>query len=237
MRVTWVSRKGGRRINEDSVGKITKNGMTCVAVADGLGGHSAGEVASKTAVESLFRSFSESPSLSEDKLRGYVTDAHNAVREKAMTDPDYLHMSSTIAAVIIKGRRAVWCHVGDSRLYRFSSGRIAEVTEDHSLAFRDFKEGLIEYDDIRRSGNQNKLTNAVGLYIEDMAVSGIRPAGSETSFLLCTDGWWEYVTEDDMEETLRESRNSREWLEKMLDIRESRAGEGSDNYTAAAITM
>ncbi len=237
MRVTWVSRIGGRRVNEDAVGKMTKNGITCVAVADGLGGHSAGEIASRTAVDSLFRSFSESPAFSKDKLRGYVTDAHNAVQQKALTDPDYLHMSSTLTVILIKGRRALWCHVGDSRLYRFSSGRIAEVTEDHSLAFKDFMDGLIEYDDIRRSSNQNKLMDAVGLYIEDMAVSEIRAAGPETDFLLCTDGWWEYVTEEDMEDTLKESRNSREWLEKMLSIRESRAGEGSDNYTAAVIAM
>ena len=237
MRVTWVSRVGGRKINEDAVGKISRNGITCVAVADGLGGHSAGEIAAKTAIESIFEDFSESPEFSREALQKYVTDAHKTVFEKASTDPAYVNMSSTIVVILIKGKRAVWCHVGDSRLYRFCAGRLEEVTDDHSLAFMDFMEEKIEYDDIRRSENQNKLTNAVGLYIKDLKVSPVYTAAPETNFLLCTDGWWEYVTENDMEDTLKESKNSREWLEKMLDIRERRAPLGSDNYTAAVIAM
>ena len=237
MRVTWVSRIGGRKVNEDAVGKLTKNGITCIAVADGLGGHNAGEVASRTAVDTILKRFSEEPEFSREALTRYVTEAHNAVFEKSTTDPDYLHMSSTIVVLLIKGRRSVWCHVGDSRLYRFRNGWITEVTEDHSIAFRDFMEGLIEYGEIRNSSNQNKLTNAVGQYIENMVISQIRTADSATSFLLCTDGWWEYVTEEEMEETLRESYNSREWLEKMLEIRENTAPEGSDNYTAAVVFM
>ena len=237
MRVTWVSRKGGRAVNEDAAGKLTKNGVTCVAVADGLGGHNAGEVASKTALGAFLNSFSQKPVFSAQRMTECFEAAHEAVRGKSMTDPDYIGMSSTLTALMIKGGRALWCHVGDSRLYRFRSGRIAEVTEDHSLAFRDFMNGVIEYDDIRRSRAQNKLTNAVGLFIGDMKVSEIRREDRDTDFLLCTDGWWEYVTEDDMESTLSGSANSREWLERMLGLRESRAAEGSDNYTAAAVAL
>ena len=237
MRVTWVSRIGGRAVNEDAVGKISRNGITCVAVADGLGGHNSGEVASKTAIDSLFKSFADSPAFSREALEKYVNSANKEVFRRAGTDPMYINMSSTLAAILIKGKRAVWCNVGDSRLYRFKNSRIAEVTEDHSLAFKDFMDGRIEYDDIRRSENQCKLTNAVGSYIKDLEISDICAAEPGTSFLLCTDGWWEYVTEDDMEDTLKASSNTREWLESMLEIRESRAPRDSDNYTAAVISM
>ncbi len=237
MRVTWVSRTGGRKVNEDAIGKIRDKGILCIAVADGLGGHNAGEVASKLAVETILKSFSDMPEFSKESITRYITDAHNAILGKSKTDPDYLYMSSTVVVLLVKGKKAIWAHVGDSRLYRIEKNRIAEVTEDHSLAFLDFMKGNIEYDQIRESENQSRLTNALGSYIKDLKVSEITTLSGTTAFLLCTDGWWEYVREEDIESLSESSRDARSWLEKMLAVREANAPENSDNYTAAAVFM
>lgn len=237
MLVTWVSRKGGRIENEDAVGKIKAKNILCAVVADGLGGHLGGKLASNTAVEAILGSFSQNPEFSPEAVKTYIQSGSAAIAEIAKNDPDYVHMSSTVAVILIKGGKAIYANVGDSRIYRFRDDRLIEVSEDHSVAFTDFLNGNIEYDDIRTSKNQNKLTSALGMGLNDINVSEIIPVDSHTSFLLCTDGWWEYVTEEEMENTSAASVSSREWISAMLEIREAKAPENSDNYTAAAIML
>ncbi len=237
MIVTLVSKKGGRKINEDAAGRAKKNGIVCVVLADGLGGHNGGSVASRLAVETVIDAFNKKPVLSEEGIRQYISMANDAIMARADTDEDYGHMSSTIAVLLIKGKKAVWGNVGDTRLYRFHHNRIEEVTEDHSLAFIDFMCGDIEYDDIRRSPYQNKLTSALGIASGEMNISRMTDIDNYTSFLLCTDGWWEYVSDEDMEDTLKASGSGKEWITRMLRIRESAAPEVSDNYSAAAVVM
>ncbi len=213
------------------------NGITCVVVADGLGGYTGGAAASRIAVDTVFDSFKKKPGFSKECIEQYISLACEAIRKKSKESPDNMYMSSTIAVLLINGQNAVWAHVGDSRLYRFENKMIAEVTDDHSIAFEDFMSGLIEYGEIRTSPNQNKLTNALSISPCTISVSDITPIDGSSSFLLCTDGWWEYVTEEEMEQTLGKASNSREWLRAMLDIRENAAPENSDNYTAAAVMM
>lgn len=237
MVVTWVSRKGGREVNEDAVGKEKAQGIVCVVVADGLGGHNGGKIASELVVNTILESFVKNPGFSKEHLEGYINKAKENVVGKAMANPELLHMSSTAVVLLIKGRRAMWANVGDSRLYRFSHGEICEVTEDSSLAFLDFARGDIEYDEIRTSPNQNKLTSAIGISMDTVNFSQECKINHSTAFLLCTDGWWEYVTEHDMEKIFSQSLNSRECLAEMIKIREKKAPDGSDNYTAAVVML
>ncbi len=237
MIVTWVSKKGGRASNEDAVGKARKKGIVCVVVADGLGGHNGGKIASAMAVDEIISAFCQDPVFSREHIEKYILNANEKIVERAKTDPNLLYMSSTVAVLLIKGRNAIWANVGDSRIYRLSEGRIAEVSEDHSVAFLDFVNGDIEYPDIRKSGNQNKLTSALGVAMDGMNISEKIHINASASFVLCTDGWWKYVTEEDMETAFVQSSDTKEWLERMLQIRESKAPEDSDNYTAAVVTV
>ena len=237
MIVTWICKEGGREVNEDAVGKIRKKGIVCVAVADGLGGHSGGTLASKLAIDTVLSEFAKEPVFSKEYIEKYIMAANEAIVSHAMNDPELLYMSSTIAVLLIKGRRAIWANVGDSRMYRLSEGVVAEVSEDHSLAFLDFVNGTSEYDDIRRSPNQNKLTSALGIALDGVNVSDKIHINASTSFVLCTDGWWEYVTEEDMENTFKSSCDTQKWLEKMIAIREEKAPANSDNYTAAIVVI
>ncbi|MGM9936997.1 MAG: PP2C family protein-serine/threonine phosphatase [Candidatus Ornithomonoglobus sp.] len=237
MLVTVVSKKGGRRINEDAAGRTKKKGIVCVVLADGLGGHYGGSIASGLAVETVLAAFNEKPIFSAEGVRQYISLANNAIMARADADEKYGHMSSTIAVLLIKGKKAVWGNVGDTRLYRFHHNRIEEVTEDHSLAFMNFMNGEIEYDDIRTSPDQNKLTSALGIASGEMNISKVIDIDNYTSFLLCTDGWWEYVSDEDMEDTLKNSQSGKEWITKMIEIRDDAAPAGSDNYSAAAVVI
>lgn len=235
MVITWVTREGGRAVNEDAVGKARAKGIVCVVVSDGLGGHNGGRIASELTVNTILESFNNNPGFSKEHLSRYINDARNKVMDKAVEDPDLLYMSSTAVVLLIKGRRAIWASVGDSRLYRIQNGEICEVTEDNSIAFLDFANGDIEYDDIRKSPNQNKLTSAVGVSMDIVNYSDMCKINSSTVFVVCTDGWWVYVNEEEMESTLKTSKNARHWLQKMIEIRNEKAPEDSDNYTAAIV--
>lgn len=237
MLVSGVSKKGGRPVNEDAWGEVRAGDILCVVVADGLGGHKGGMLASRIAVDTVLAKFVSAPGFSSETAKELAEAANLAVREKAGTDPELVRMSTTIVILLIKGRSAVWANVGDSRLYRFEENMIAEVTEDHSLAFADFMNGVTEYDDIRRSDKQNMLTNALGLSFGGVSLHNPIELASVTAFLLCTDGWWEYVNEDQMEQTLKNSKNTRAWIDAMLKIHDLNATGTCDNYTAAAIML
>ena len=157
MVIKSISKEGGREHNEDYIGYTRRKGITCVVVADGLGGHSGGEIASKLTVNTVLEAFESDPGFSKEYIEKYINTANDAVVEKAMNDPLLLHMSSTVVVLLVKGRRALWSNVGDSRIYKLFEGSISDVSEDHSLAFLDFVRGTIEYDQIRTSPNQNKF--------------------------------------------------------------------------------
>lgn len=237
MIITWISKEGGRTINEDAVGKSKKRGIVCLVVADGLGGHRGGEIASGLAVNTILSEFEKDPGFSKEHILKYIESAKEKITDRAMNDPELLYMSSTAAVLLIKGRRAIWANVGDSRIYKFCDGLITDVSEDHSLAFIDFVNGVIEYDQIRTSPNQNKLTSAIGVSMDGVNVSDISHINSHTSFLLCTDGWWEHIPDNDMETALSKAKSAEEWLSEMLKIREENAPSDSDNFTAAAVMI
>lgn len=237
MLVSGVTKKGGRPVNEDAWGEVYAKGIECVVAADGLGGHSGGSLASRAAVDAVMEDFKAAPEFSADALARLVAAANKAVMTRAETDPALVHMSTTIAILLIKGRNAMWATVGDTRIYLFEDNMIVEVTEDQSLAFADFVDGVIEYDDIRRSEKQNLLTNALGASFGEANVRDMVRLVNNAAFLVCTDGWWEYVTEPQMEGALKASKNAHDWLSAMLTIREGAAPERSDNYTAAAVLL
>ena len=235
MRVTYVTRAGGRKINEDYIGEGRKNKILCVVVCDGLGGHNSGEIASRTVVTTILKEFERAPEFSKEALTRYIKKANIAVMDMSVHDPECFGMASTAAVLLIKGNRALWANIGDTRLYRLEKDRIAEVTEDHSIAFERFMHGDIEYGDIRKSSDQNKLTSAIGTEDMRINISEERFIDKDTSFLICTDGWWEYVDEDELEYATGECQSVRKRLERMISVREENAPSNSDNYTAAIV--
>ena len=236
MRFAAVSEKGGRDKNEDAFNVIKRNGIYCFVLADGLGGHGSGEVASRIAVDTVLKCFAAQTEISADMLYSYIEAAQNAILEARNASPENADMATTITVLISDGEKAIWAHCGDSRIYRFRKHLIQEVTDDHSVAFVSFMAGEISYDEIRVSPDQNKLLRTLSdgnKFRPD--ITGPVEVDKHTKFLLCSDGLWEYVHEDYMEKTMKKSATPKKWLDKLIEERNSKAPYNSDNYSAIAV--
>lgn len=237
MAAAGVSKRGGRAKNEDYIGQAHQDGISCYVVADGLGGHGSGEIASQMAVKAVLDCFVKSPAVSEQMLKHYFDYAQEVIVQKKEQDKNCKNMATTIVVLVTDGKRAVWGHLGDSRLYRLHKKLLYEITDDHSVAFVSYQIGEIPYySDIRNSPDQNKLLKILGEREKyDPQISNVISIDKHTKFLLCTDGFWKYVTEEDVEYTAKKSRTEKEWLDKMNAIVEKNLTPTSDNYSAITV--
>ncbi len=235
MRIASITGKGGRPKNEDSIGKLNRDGLCCMVVADGLGGHGGGDIASSIAVDTVLQSFNAAPDVSSEAVRAYVEAAQAAILDMKETSAAMSKIATTIAVVVANDKNAVMAYCGDSRIYRIRGKLIQEVTDDHSVSFAAFCAGEIRYTEIRHHPDRSKLLHSLGTEAGfHVDVSDVIKIGKNDKFLLCSDGFWEYVTEDFMEETLKYARGPRDWLVKLVDERRRSAPDGSDNYSAIA---
>ncbi|MBQ3426402.1 MAG: serine/threonine-protein phosphatase [Clostridia bacterium] len=236
MRKAILSDKGGREVNEDAVGRLRNSDIYCFALADGLGGHGGGDIASQLAVSTVLQCFKTQADIAEDMMEAYFEAAQHAVNEKSEEEPKLQGMRTTLVTLLTDGERAIWMHCGDSRLYRLKKHLIQEITDDHSVAFASFLAGDIDYDEIRNSPDQNKLIRTIGGNSKSRPdISEAVKVGRNTSFLLCSDGFWEYVDEDHIESTRKKASSPRDWLIAMEREIKRNAPPDADNYSAIAV--
>ena len=217
---------GHRENNEDAYAVFdTANGFLAIA-ADGLGGHNNGEYASRQAVETISTCLADTP-LSEDAVEDAIIKANEDICLLQHSKPE---AKTTIALLWTAGESAIVANVGDTRIYQFRDGRIVYQSTDHSVAQLSVIAGEITAEDIRKSPDRNRLTRSLGQreapWIDIVSLK-IRPGDR---FLLCSDGFWESVTEDQMLQGAAEDVDA--WLSEMRFIAESRA---HDNNTAIAV--
>jgi PPM family protein phosphatase len=213
------------------------DGAGCWVLCDGLGGHWGGGIASQLAVDAALKSFEADPRVAQDALVAHVDRAQRAVLERQHNQPELAGMRTTIVVLLAGAEGAVWAHVGDSRLYWFRDGKLREQTRDHSVPQRLADAGEIRADEIRFHEDRNRLLRSLGGNPDAGASTGAMagaPAPGDV-FLLASDGYWEWVTESEMQQDLAGCRGPEEWLERMeLRIR-GRAVQGHDNYSALAV--
>jgi serine/threonine protein phosphatase PrpC len=232
-----LSEPGGRDLNEDTCDFAESGTAACWVMADGLGGHRGGELASQTAAKAILESFSCKPEFSRAALQQHIAAAQDAVRKAQDADPVLASMRTTAVVLLTDSRQVLWAHVGDSRLYQFRKRGLAVQTEDHSVPQALVKAGEITPDQIRGHGDRNRLLRSIG------EKSGVQPAVLDTpsdllpgdAFLLCTDGFWEYVYETEMLADLVSSASPDEWLQRAESRLLSRVTGGHDNYSAIGI--
>ena len=151
--------RGGRDHNEDSLRASAEQGI--FVLADGLGGHRCGEVASQAAVDSIFTGMAQAEALEEAGLLDLFRSANEELLRR-QAQPGQEEMRTTAVALKLAGSTAVWAHIGDSRLYRFSNGELAGVTADHSVTYRKFLGGEISYMDVYHDDDRSRLLRVLG---------------------------------------------------------------------------
>jgi serine/threonine protein phosphatase PrpC len=224
---------GGREYNEDNV-RYSQNGDTCaVVIADGLGGHGGGQIASEITAETLVKLFMKTPTLQTQYIRDLFNYTNSQVL--AVQTPGKA-MKSTGVVLYIHDGSAMWAHAGDSRLYCFEKGRLTLQTLDHSVSQTAVFAGEITQDEIRFHEDRNRVLRAFG-GDEQIKAEVSEPLDLKTGqvFLLCTDGFWEYVLESEMQSLLAECAKPCEWLSAMTEILVKRAPQDNDNFSAAAV--
>ncbi len=206
-------------------------------MADGLGGHRGGEVASETAVQAMMDVWQPVQELTPDCIRNSIEDAQRAVLDKQSAEPALESMRTTLVLLACSEGKAIWGHVGDSRLYHFRDCAIAFQTKDHSVPQVMADAGEIDRSEMRKHPDRNRILRAVG------NPEGVKPTISDKpcyvyagdAFLLCSDGFWEYVTELEMMADLAKSADPEEWLKRMEIRLLDRVEPGNDNYSAVAV--
>ena len=228
---------GGRKTNQDYSGFQESEPFACWVVADGLGGHRGGESASRLAVKIILSEFMRQPEMSTQSLTGYFKAAQDAILREQQIDPLLCSMRTALVLLITSPEGAMWAHVGDCRLYHFHGGRIVFQTKDHSVPQVMVDAGDIKPQEIRNHEDRNRLLRTLG-HENDLRPTVERsahPVRPGDAFLLCTDGFWEYVLETEMAVDLARAREPASWLNLMTKRLLARVGNDYDNYTAIAI--
>ena len=238
--VSALSRSGARPFeNEDACGFLTRDGICFCVVADGAGGHKGGATASKIVVSRVLTWLRDNPSCDPQAVRHAILAANHGVLVEQRRDPKLADMRSTVIALAIDTQpgHAVWGHVGDSRLYAFREGALIHRTSDHSLAQQMIDTGYVSSEDMRNSVQRARLYAALG--VNDLAPPTLLEAPFNViegdAFLLCTDGWWDNIDADKMEQTLAHAASADDWLRSMEREILDRHRPGQDNYSALAV--
>lgn len=174
------------------------------AVADGMGGHLAGEVASRMAIEAVQRMARENECPGIAALREAVACAHETILAHAQDHIECAGMGTTLSVLWQGENYAYIAHVGDSRIYRLREGSLTQITQDHSLVEELVRAGLITREQARTHPRRNIITRALGTHGEnepDLLVTDVQDGDV---FLLCTDGLTGMVPDDEIERTLRD---------------------------------
>ena len=229
--------KGARTNNEDSY--LIDDGIWLIA--DGLGGHDCGETASEETVSYIRSRWMESKPMDADSLIQLTDEANDHLIGLQKSQAKYAAMRTTLVFAVTDGRQLRYVNVGDSRFYYFRAGRLIMQSEDHSVPAALVKLGQLSYEDIRSSEDRNKLLKVMGdnetLNLKSLPESLTIKDGD--AFILCSDGFWEYVYEQEMEIDLAKSESPKEWMNYMLKrlILRVKDQNDNDNFTAICVII
>jgi PPM family protein phosphatase len=220
-----------RRRNEDSYVVAPP----LFAVADGMGGAQAGEVASKLAAAAL-EDTDPGSIAGPEKVTSLIQEANRRVYERAANDPSTSGMGTTMTVALVEGDEVTIGHVGDSRAYVVRNGELEQLTEDHSLVNELLKSGKLSREEAEMHPQRSVITRAVGtdpdVDVDAFTVS----TGEGDVFLLCSDGLTDMVADEDILEIVEKHREDLDRATKALVSAANRGG-GEDNITVIAFAI
>ena len=233
-----LSKPGGRDVNEDAVGVRLADRGGLFVLADGLGSYGYGDVAASYTVRHLLQAYRpQSPSSAQRFLIDSIQEIQAGLHCLQQETMRYRSIRTTLAAAHLQDGKLTLAHAGDSRIYLFGKHRAIWRTTDHSVPQMRALSGQIRESQIAHHPDRSRLLNALGGDTENLKIDlTIQMADSWQAMLLCSDGFWEYVPQGQMQRTLRYSHSCGEWLAQM-EKSALKNGRRSvmDNYSAIAV--
>ena len=240
-----------REINEDNF--LVDKKLQLFVVADGMGGHASGEVASQLAVHEFRAAVESNKDMIERFAKGdasvrpqdilamlesAIHAAGSAVYQRGQEEPEKRGMGTTTSALLIAGERGFIAHVGDSRIYMLRAGQVVQLTEDHSLLNELIRRGKITkegFEDSPYKAYKNAVTRAVGVYetVQGDTIDFEILPGDQ--FLICSDGLHAYLDDAKIIELLRAGDAATDVAQKL--VAHANAGGGHDNITALVVRV
>lgn len=210
-------------------------GGAVFAVADGLGGHRAGEVASQAALESLDELSRKSPAIAVRELAASVRTGNRTVYERAQADPELRGMGTTMTALAIHDGTARLAHVGDSRCYLLRGGTIRQLTDDHTVVARLVAEGRLTPEQAEVHPQRSLLLRALGaeeaVEVDEHQV----PLAAGDRLLLCSDGLYAVLSDEEIKEMAAQDDDLDAICRRLVD--EANARGGPDNITVVLVEI
>src|SRR5271165_3379099 len=234
-----------RTSNEDSFGYDERLGI--FVVCDGMGGHAAGEIASRIAVDAVLGYFREhEPAVKEDAalddaplgarlLAEAVKKANDAILEYAETHKNTSGMGTTLVAARFADRNVSIANVGDSRIYLFREGELLQLTEDHSLVMEQVRRGMLTLEEAQHSSAKNIITRALGTDETTLPDLGEFPAQEGDVLLLATDGVLRHVEDAEIRNILLQIPSLNAACATLIDA--ANQGGGDDNSTCILVRV
>ncbi len=239
LEISVLSKPGGREPNEDAFGCWSSHDASFCLLSDGAGGHGGGDVASKLTVRAALAHFQSEPQCSPDSIATALRAANEAIIAGQRGGEGLGHMRATavVLAIDTAHAEACWGHLGDSRLYCFRDGRVLARTKDHSVVQRMVDAGYLQENEARRAPDRGRLFAALGQEAAFEPVVLERPLAVRDgdAFLLCSDGFWEYVEEPAMIAALDDANSAGDWLGRMERQVVASGDKDQDNYSALAV--
>jgi len=240
-----------RKLNEDSIicvdlSKADRSVRVC-AVADGLGGYEGGEIASKTALEAFSKSLTESinmlykdgmkPILDKDFIVRMLIEAIQAANTEvyAQAQSRGNKMATTIAAALIIGPKIYIVNVGDSRVYYLDGDDLRQITADHSLVAELVASGKITPDEIYTHPQRNMITRCLGTQSSVEADIFLEDLKRGNTLLICSDGLWEMVRDNQIENILLQSSSAQAACDKLVEAANENGGK--DNISVVILKV
>jgi len=221
-----------RNNNQDSI--LVENPLGLFAVADGMGGHKGGEVASQMALDVVKKIVSKAPP--EEEPRGLIktifSRASEEIYDRSLIAPNLKGMGTTLVLALLRDKKLYIGNVGDSRLYMFASGHLWQLTEDHSLMNEQLRAGILGEADIETFDSKNVITRSVGFEPKVDCDITIRDIVREEAYILCSDGLHGLVSQPEIEKICSEYSVS-DWPQFLIERAKMHGGD--DNVSVIAI--
>ena len=230
---------GNRDVNEDSLGCIQKQDKYCFIVADGLGGHGQGEIASQMVVDVAMKTFLDNAHLDICEIVKICFDtAQMVLMNKIEETNSYSQMKTTLVILVSDGNEAIYGHVGDSRCYHYRNAKLQSVSLDHSVPQMLVMSKRIKRADIAHHCDRNRLLKVLGIEWSEpkYEISNRIALKKADKFLLCTDGFWENMEEKLIPNFLKNNEDVEDALNKMKEhVLSNGLSQDMDNNTAILV--